>query len=223
MALIRLFAALLLATVLAACSGNDNDAAKDDETVAAEDTMKTDERDEAAGNPWLSPSTLPFQMPPFDRIRDEHFVPAMELGMQEALAEVDEIANDDAQPTFDNTIVALERSGQTLARAYRIFSVLNSADTNDARQEIQREISPRLSAHRDAIRLNADLFARIDALYQQRQDLELEPEQLRLLEEYHRDFVRAGARLSDSEKERLRGINGELAKHGVLAECTERG
>ncbi|MEX0707449.1 MAG: M3 family metallopeptidase [Woeseia sp.] len=215
MAFIRPITALLLASALTACSGNNNDTAKQDTTVAAEDTMKTDERRDADGNPLLSSSTLPFQMPPFDRITDKHFVPAMEIGMQEELAEVDDIANNDERPTFDNTIVALERSGQTLSRANRIFSALDSADTNDARQAIEREMSPKLSAHRDTIRLNADLFARIETLYQQRHELELDPEQLRLLEEYHRDFVRAGARLSDSEKERLREINGELARLGT--------
>ncbi len=215
MAYIRPITTLLLASVLAACSGTDNDTVTQDTTVAAEDTMKTDERRDADGNPLLSPSTLPFRMPPFDRITDEHFVPAMELGMQEELAEVDEIANNDDRPTFENTIVALERSGQTLSRANRIFSALDSADTNDARQAIEREMSPKLSAHRDTIRLNADLFGRIEMLYQQREDLQLDPEQLRLLEEYYRDFVRAGARLSDSEKDRLREINGELARLGT--------
>jgi len=166
-------------------------------------------------NPFFEISTLPNRMPPFDRITDDHFVPAMERGMEEQLEEVETIANNPEPPTFENTVVAMERSGRLLDRVTAVFFNLVGADTNDRRQEIQREMSPRLSAHSDAIRLDPELFARIDALYQRREELGLGAEQMRLLEEYHRDFVRAGAELSEDEKNRLREINGELARLGT--------
>jgi peptidyl-dipeptidase Dcp len=166
-------------------------------------------------NPLLADSSLPNGMPRFDRIADAHFLPAMQQGMREQLAEVAEIAANPNPPTFANTIVALERSGRLLDRASSVFFNLSGADTNDERQAIQREVRPQLAAHSDAIRLNADLFARIDTLYRQRDTLQLNAEQQRLLEEYHRDFVRAGAALDESQKARLREINAELARLGT--------
>jgi len=184
---------------------------------AVEEVTKMAERqaEETIQNPFFQISTLPNQMPPFDRIEDEHFIPAMREGMRRQLQEMTTIAENPEAPTFENTIVAMERSGRLLDRSSSVFFALVSADTNDRRQEIQREMSPELSAHRDAIQLNPQLFARIDALYQQRGELELSAEQRRLLEEYHRDFVRAGAELSDEDKTRLKAINAELAKLGT--------
>jgi peptidyl-dipeptidase Dcp len=166
-------------------------------------------------NPLLAASSLPNHLPRFDLIKDEDFLPAMKLGMRIERAEIAEIANNPASPTFENTIVAMERTGALLGRASRVFFNLRSADSNEARQAIEREVRPLLTAHNDAIRLDAALFARIDALYQQRASLGLSPTQLRLLEEYHRDFVRAGAALSEGEKARLRAINTELAQLGT--------
>ncbi|MEM7054983.1 MAG: dipeptidyl carboxypeptidase II, partial [Pseudomonadota bacterium] len=174
-----------------------------------------DEPAEASENPFFESFSLPFAMPPFDQIEDTHFKPAMERGMEEHLAEIEQIANNADAPTFENTIVAMERSGQTLNRTLRVFSNLNGADTNDARQAIQREMSPRLSAHQDAIQLNPALFARVEALYEQREELSLDSEALRVLEDYHRDFVRAGAQLDDEQKARLREINTALANLGT--------
>src|SRR5438477_2032825 len=122
----------------------------------------------AGDNPLLVESTLPYHAPPFDKIKDEHFVPAIEAGMREQLKEVDGIAASSEKPTFDNTIVALERTGRLLDRAERIFSNLNAADTNPTRQKIEIEIAPKLSAHRDAIFLNSKLFARVQELYSNR-------------------------------------------------------
>ncbi|MCA1778406.1 MAG: M3 family metallopeptidase [Xanthomonadaceae bacterium] len=166
-------------------------------------------------NPFYEISTLPLQMPPFDQIEDDHFIPAMQRGMTEQLKEVAVIADNAEPPSFENTIVAMERSGRLLSRVNAVFFNLVGADTNERRQSIQREMSPRLSAHSDAILLNPKLFARIDALHQRRGELDLDAEQARLLDEYHRDFVRAGARLSEQQKERLREINGELARLGT--------
>jgi peptidyl-dipeptidase Dcp len=162
-------------------------------------------------NPFLAESALPYHLPPFDKIKDEHFVPAIEAGMREELKEVDAIAASSQKPTFDNTVVALERTGRLLDRAERTFSNLNSADTNPTRQKIETEIAPKLSAHRDAIHLNGKLFARIQELYSNRDKLGLDAESSYLLERYYKDFVRAGAKLSDSDKEKLKKINAELA------------
>src|SRR2546425_3113522 len=162
-------------------------------------------------NPLFKESTLPYHLPPFDKIKDEHFVPAMEAGMREQLKEVDAVANLSDKPTFENTIVALERTGRLLDRAERTFSNLNSCNTNPELQKIEKEIAPKLSAHRDAIHLNGKLFARIERLYDNREKLGLDPESAYLLERYYKDFVRAGAKLSDPDKEKLKKINAELA------------
>jgi peptidyl-dipeptidase Dcp len=165
----------------------------------------------AGDNPLLVESTLPYHTPPFDKIKDEHFVPAIEAGMREELKEVDAIAASSEKPTFDNTVVALERTGRLLDRAERTFSNLNAADTNPTRQKIDAEMAPKLAAHRDAIFLNGKLFARIQELYSNRDKLGLDPESAYLLERYYKDFVRAGAKLSEPDKEKLKKINAELA------------
>jgi peptidyl-dipeptidase Dcp len=162
-------------------------------------------------NPFATESTLPHHYPMFDKIKDEHFVPAIEAGMREQLKEIDPIANNSAEPTFDNTIVALERTGRLLDRAQRTFSNLNACDTNPTRQEIDKEMAPKLSAHRDEIFLNPKLFARVQALYDKRDQLGLDSESAYLLERYYKDFVRAGAKLSDADKENLKNLNAELA------------
>lgn len=178
-------------------------------------------------NPLLAESPLPYGMPPFDRIKDEHFGPAIEQGMSEHQAEVSAIADNPEPPTFENTIVELERAGQTLSNVMRVFGNLSGANTNPNLQAIQREMAPKLSAHSDSINLNSALFARIEALYDQREELGLDAESLRLLERYHRQFVRAGAQLDDEQKDELRAINTELAQLGtefsqkVLAEVND--
>ena len=163
-------------------------------------------------NPLLAASDLPYGMPPFDLIRDEHFVPAFERGMAEQSAEIEAIAANPEAAAFDNTIVAMERSGQLLTRTRRVFSNLANAHTNETLQEIQQKMAPKFSAHNDNILLHADLFARVASLYETRDSLELDPESRYLLERYHTDFVRAGAELSEEQKGRLREINAELAE-----------
>jgi peptidyl-dipeptidase Dcp len=162
-------------------------------------------------NPLLKESTLPYHYPHFDRIKEEHFTPAMEAGMAEQLKEIEAIANNPAAPTFQNTLIAMERSGKTLERAQRVFSGLNGTHTNPKLQAIEKELAPKLAAHADAIRLNPALFKRIESLYQQRDRLSFDPEARRLIERYHLDFVRAGAKLSEPQKARLKAINTELA------------
>ncbi|WP_300618276.1 M3 family metallopeptidase [Dokdonella sp.] len=182
---------------------------------------------DVAANPLFEPSPLPFQYPQFDKIKDTDFGPAFDRGMADQLKEIDAIANDPEAPTFDNTIVAMEKGGQVLERATTIFFSLVGADTNDARKKIQADYSSKFAAHHDAIYLNPKLFARIEALYGQRASLGLDAEGVRLVERYYDDFVRAGAKLSDADKARLKQINGELATLGtkfsqnVLAEVNE--
>jgi peptidyl-dipeptidase Dcp len=162
-------------------------------------------------NPFAKVSTLPFHYPAFDQIKDEHFMPAFAAGMQEQLREVAGIANNPKPATFDNTIVAMERSGQLLARVATTFSNLQTANTDDKLDEIDREMSPKLAAHHDAIYLNDKLFKRVKAVYDKRGKLGLDAESVHLVERYHRDFVRAGAKLSGADKEKLKAYNAEIA------------
>ena len=163
-------------------------------------------------NPLLSESALPYHAPPFDRIKDEHYAPAFEKGMADDLKEAEAIANNKDKPTFENTIVALERSGELLGRVDRIFSNLAGANTNPELQKIEKEMSPKLAAHRDAIHLNGKLFARVESLYNDRDKLGLDAESKWLVERYYKDFVRAGAKLSDADKTKLKAMNAELAQ-----------
>jgi peptidyl-dipeptidase Dcp len=165
----------------------------------------------SADNPLLKESALPYHYPPFDQIKDQDFAPAIEAGMREQLKEIEPIANNSEKPTFENTVVALERTGRLLDRAETTFSNLNSCNTNPAMQKIETDMAPKLAAHRDAIHLNGKLFARIQELYDNRDKLGLDPESAYLLERYYKDFVRAGAKLSDFDKEKLKKINAELA------------
>ncbi len=164
-----------------------------------------------ADNPFYAPSTLPYGAPPFDLIRDEHFAPAFEAGMRAERAEVAAIAANPQAPTFANTIEALERSGLLLNRVSTVFFNLSSAHTNPQIQALQKTLAPQLSAHEDAIYLDAALYGRVRNLYESRSTLGLDAESLRLLERYHTNFVRAGARLDETQKERLRRINEDLS------------
>jgi peptidyl-dipeptidase Dcp len=164
-----------------------------------------------ASNPFAKPSALPFNYPAFDKIKDEHFLPAYAAGMREQLREVAGIANSTKAPTFDNTIVAMERSGQMLARVSAVFSNLQTANTNDRLDAIDREMSPKLAAHNDAIYLNPKLFKRVDTLHARRDKLGLDAEAKFLLERYYKEFVRAGAKLSAADKEKLKSYNGQIA------------
>jgi peptidyl-dipeptidase Dcp len=162
-------------------------------------------------NPFLSPSTLPYELPPFAEIRDEHYLPAFERGLAEQLAEVEAVAADPRPPTFANTLEALERSGQLLERVRAVYSNQASAHVTPGLREIEAQVSSMLAAHSDAIHLNAALYARIKALYDARDSLGLDPESLRLLERHLTRFQRAGAELSADGRDRLRELNAEIA------------
>ncbi|WP_295969298.1 peptidyl-dipeptidase Dcp [uncultured Xanthomonas sp.] len=195
--------AAAISLALAACSG------KESTPVPAAPAAPAAAQPAAAANPLLTPSTLPFQAPPFDKIKDSDYLPAFEEGMKQHLAEIRKIADNPEPATFANTLEAMERSGETLTRVSRIFFGLVQADTNDARQKIQEEIAPKLAAHQDEISLDPKLFARIKSLYDQRDTLTLDPEQKRLVEYEYQEFVRAGAQLSDADKATLRKLNVE--------------
>src|SRR5437870_5805315 len=160
-----------------------------------------------SANPFASASPLLYQAPPFDRIHDADYQPALDEGMRQQLVEVARIAADTAAPSFDNTIVALERSGALLTRAFKVFNAMTQANTDDTLQRVQTEEAPRLAAHLDAIHLNDTLFRRVKSVYEGRADLGLDSVQQFLVERYYRDFVRAGALLPDPDKARLRALN----------------
>ena len=162
-------------------------------------------------NPFATASPLFDQAPPFDRIHDAAFQPAIEEGMRVQLVEIAAIAKDTAAPTFDNTIVAMERTGMLLRRASAVFFALTSANTDDTIQQVQEVVAPKLAAHTDAIFLNDTLFRRVKSLYDRRATLGLDTTQLYLVQRYYRDFVRAGALLADSDKTKLRALNQEEA------------
>jgi peptidyl-dipeptidase Dcp len=166
----------------------------------------------SSANPFAQPSSLPYQAPAFDRIRNGDYQPAIEEGMRRQRAELDSIARQPASPTFENTIVALERTGELLTRVLKVFASVVQANTNDTLQRVQTEEAPRLAAHSDALYLDSRLFQRVHSVYQRRASLKLSTEQNTLVERYHRNFVRAGAQLSEAPKNRLRQLNQEEAR-----------
>lgn len=196
----RLTLATTLAIALASALPLSAHASEDSKTAKPE-----------AANPFFAPSPLPYHFPQFDKIRNADYAPAFEKGMADNRAEIEAIANNAEAATFDNTIVAMERSGELLNRVSRVFFGQIGTNTNDEMQALQAKLAPQLAAHSDLILLNGKLFARVQAVYDKRDTLGLDPESKRLVERYHTDFVRAGARLSETDKTRLKAINGELA------------
>ncbi len=162
-------------------------------------------------NPFFKEYTTPFQVPPFNEIKLEHYMPATEEGIAQQLAEIKAITDNKDEATFDNTILAFDLSGDLLNNVGNVFFNLNSANTNDEMQALAREITPKLSAHRDNIMLNKDLFKRVKAVYDKRNNLKLDAEQLRVAEKYYQDFERSGANLPDEKQAELRKLNNELS------------
>ncbi|NMW25591.1 dipeptidyl carboxypeptidase II, partial [Rhodanobacter denitrificans] len=160
-------------------------------------------------NPFYNTSTLPFQAPPFDKIHDGDYQPAIEEGMKQHLAEIEKIADNPEPATFENTYVAMEKSGAMLQRVMAAFNAVTGANTNDTLQKVQEEEAPKLAAHEDAIHLDSKLFQRVETIYNQRGTLKLDAESARLVEVVYKDFVRAGAKLSDADKAKLRELNRE--------------
>jgi peptidyl-dipeptidase Dcp len=178
-------------------------------------------------NPLIETFDLPFGMPPFNEIKESHFLPATEAAISAHQAEIDQIAGNEAPPDFENTVLAIEKSGQLLHKISAVFSNLNSAHTNEEMQRIAKEIAPLTSAHWDNIRLNEKLFNRIKVVWDNRASENLGDEELMLLEKKYKDFVRNGALLADDQKARLRDINKELSLlslqfgENVLAETND--
>ena len=164
-------------------------------------------------NPLFTKSVLQYETPDFSVIKDEHFMPAFNKGMTEQMAEVQAIISNQAKPDFQNTIVALELSGELLTRTRSIFYNLAGSDSNPKRREIQKELAPKLAAHNDNIFLNKDLFEKVSAVYAESDKLALTAEEKRLLDVYYKRFVRAGAKLTAEEKQQIRDIN---TKHSSL-------
>jgi len=167
-------------------------------------------------NPFYEESPLYLNYPRFDRIQDAHYLPAFERGMEEELEEIEAIVNQPDQPSFDNTILALELTGQLLDRVARVFYAISSAHTNDEIRALEQQLAPRLAGHEDNILLNPDLFERVGIIYEQRDDLALEPESMRLLEKYYTEFVRGGAALSVPEQQHMKKLNAEIASFETL-------
>jgi peptidyl-dipeptidase Dcp len=175
-------------------------------------------------NPFFTEYTTPFQVPPFDLIKLEHFMPAIDEGIIQQEAEIKAIVENTENPTFENTILALDSSGELLSKVNSVFGPLNSAATSDEMQALAREMSPKLTRHRDNISLNPVLFQKIKAVYENRNDLGLDEQQIRLVEKYYQDFERNGANLSADDQAKLRTLNEEISKlqikfsENVLAE-----
>jgi len=200
-------ASLAIALGLAACS-NESPA------PVTEDTVKTETATPAAAeeaNPFFAESALPYHAPDFTKIRDEHYLPALLEGMKRHIAEVEAIANNPEAATFDNTLVAMEKSGDLLLRAVNVFMILAGTDTSETVQKIQAEVAPKFAAHQDAILLNPTLFARVKSIYDARDMLNLDPESKRLVELYYDNHVRAGALLDEVTQAKVKALNEEQA------------
>lgn len=181
-----------------------------------------------SSNPFQDRSVLEYELPDFSNIKDEHYLPAFYAGCEQQLAEIKSII-DESEITFENTVVAVERSGKSLARVLLVFYNKSSADTNPTLDKIESEIAPKLAAHEDAIKLNPELFSRVETLFETRNQLKLDTESLWLLERYHRDFVHAGAQLSPDDREQLKQHNEKLSElqtkfdQNALAEANRLG
>ncbi len=162
-------------------------------------------------NPFSSASKLPYQAPPFNKIKDAHYQPALEAGIKEQLQEIEQIANNPAPATFENTLVAMEKSGSVLTRVNNVFNLVSGANTNPVLQQLQEDIAPKLAANQDLIYLNTKLFKRIETIYNKRNNLKLDAESKRLVEYTYRAFVLAGAKLSDADKTKMKKLNEEDA------------
>ncbi|KAA0071843.1 peptidyl-dipeptidase Dcp [Rhodanobacter sp. T12-5] len=197
---------------LAACSQQPNNAEKTPApttSVAPATAGSTAAVADIASNPFYAASTLPFQTTPFDKITDADYAPAFDEGMKQHLAEIQKIANNPDAPTFENTFVAMEKSGAMLHRVMAAFGAVTGANTDDTLQKVQETVAPKLAAHEDAIYLDGKLFKRVETIYNQRDTLKLDPESKRLVEVVYRNFVHAGAKLSDADKAKLKDLNKE--------------
>lgn len=214
------------ASILLSCSEQQSVSDSSQSNSPVEKNTSTITRDTII-NPFFQASPLYFNYPQFDLVRNSHYLPAFEQGMAEQIVELEEIAEQAEEATFQNTIIPLESSGQLLNRVGNVFFSMSGADTNDGIRELEQELAPRLSAHNDSILLNPRLFARVNSLYENRESLGLDAQLIRLIEHYHKDFVRAGAALNSEQQQEMRDINSELAvlqtqyRQNVLSEVND--
>jgi peptidyl-dipeptidase Dcp len=202
---------LLAAAMLLNCGAMLADAAPSAPTLPPTVTPATEPDVFPGNNPLAAVSTLPFEAPPFDKLKDSDYQPAIEAGMVQETADYDAIANDKAAPNFENTITAMEKAGQLLSRATNLFQNLLQANSSDILQKVNQDEAPRLQAHSDAILLNSKLFARVKAVYEAREHSGLNADQKFLALRIYRKFVHAGAELSEADKAKLTAINGQIA------------
>ena len=198
------------AVSLGACS-DANDSSTTENKTASTETSKDSSQQAKETNPFFKASSLQYQAPDFDAIEFKHFEPAFERGMEEHMAEIEAIATNSAEPTFENTIVEMEKAGEILGRVSSVFYNLSSSNSSDEIRELQGKLAPEMASHRDNIMLNPDLFARVKSLFDNRDSLDLDSESERLLEDTYKGFVRAGAELNDEQKQQIRDINEELS------------
>lgn len=207
----NVFLSLLVLFFLTACAKKQT---KQEQDQTVSDTLKSEVSEDYStpeSNPLLAERKLPYFAPPFDKIKDAHYAPALLAAMDAQTKEITRIAENIESPTFANTILAIEKSGKKLSEVASVFYSLASAHTNDVLKATQEQIAPKMSAHRDNIYLNPELFARVKNVYEQRDNLTLDPESATLLEEYYTNFTIAGANLSDEKKQALKQINEQLA------------
>ena len=205
---LRLIVTLAAALMISGCAGSQKSPESATQSVSQE--LKLD-----SSNPFAHENTLPYQAPEYDKIKTEHFVPALKAGMAQQIAEIEQIANQKDEPTFENTIVAMQKTGRLFYRVAYIFDNLTNAYTNDDLKAAENEMAPLFAAHDDAIYLNDKLFARVEKVYNQKDSLNLDNESARLLEKVYKDFVRSGAKLDAAQKERIKQINAELSSIGT--------
>ena len=206
----KVLVTLAAALLISGCAGSQNAPESPTQNAAISQEIQLD-----SSNPFAHENTLPYQAPEYDKIKTEHFVPALKAGMAQQIAEIDKIANSSEEPTFENTIVAMQKSGRLLYRVAFIFDNLTNAYTNDDLKADENEMAPLFAAHDDAIYLNDKLFERVEKIYNQRSALNLDPESARLLERVYKDFIRAGAKLNAEQKARIKEINSELSTIGT--------
>ena len=206
----RLIGLGLVALMLGACGASDQDDAAEDAPAAASDEISVSDA-ELAGNPFMQEWDTPYGVPPFSSIENGHYMPAIKKGILELRAEIDAIVNNPEAPTFENTIVALELAGELLGDVSSTFGNITGTDTDDELRALESEIYPMLTREYDAITLNPDLWARVKAVYEQRDSLDLDEQDARLLELRHRSFVRAGAAFTPEVKEQIADINAEMS------------
>lgn len=192
----KLSLVLFLATIIMACNQSEN---------------KDVANNELKDNPFLSEYTTPFQVPPFDKIKTEHYLPAFEEGIKQHDAEIAAIVSNTEEPTFENTIYAIDKSGEILRKVSDVFINVNETDTDEEMQEVARKITPMLTQHKDNVAMNLDLFKKVKAVYEKRNESNLDSSQIRVIEKYYTEFVRNGANLNTEDQEKLRKLNEEIA------------